>query len=126
LIERGRHGRFSSIANRRTEAQRQFPSICFCVIEPIRSDRSLSAGEVEGSRPGVFGIIAMAVFLAGLYQVAEERRIRAFGSHPVHSGSHRQCTFDLRSLRIDHSYRRVRHQLHGFCNGGDSLDGALL
>jgi len=34
------------------------------------------AGEVEGPRPGFFGIIAMAVFLAGLYQVAEERRIR--------------------------------------------------
>jgi len=33
-------------------------------------------GEEEGPRPGVFGIVAMAVFLAGLYQVAEERRIR--------------------------------------------------
>jgi len=71
-------------------------------------------------------VFLAGLYLAGLYQVAEERRIRAFGSHPVHSGSHRQCTFDLRSLRIDHSYRRVRHQLHGFCNGGDSLEGALL
>jgi hypothetical protein len=30
----------------------------------------------EGSRPGWFGIFAMAVFLAGLYQVVEKRRIR--------------------------------------------------
>jgi len=34
------------------------------------------AGAGEGRRPGIFGLIAMAVFLAGLYQVAVERRVR--------------------------------------------------
>ena len=36
-------------------------------------------GATEGVRPGTFGIFAMAVFLAGLYQVAEERRVRTLG-----------------------------------------------
>ena len=36
-------------------------------------------GWEEGPRPGPFGLLAIAVFLAGLYQVAEERRIRTLG-----------------------------------------------
>ena len=34
------------------------------------------AGASEGTLPGAFGILAMLVFLAGLYQVAEERHVR--------------------------------------------------
>jgi len=37
------------------------------------------AGAREGPRPGAFGIFAMVLFLAGLYQVAEERPIRMLG-----------------------------------------------
>lgn len=37
------------------------------------------AGSMEDARPGAFGVLAMAVFLAGLYQVAAERHIRLLG-----------------------------------------------
>lgn len=33
-------------------------------------------GASPGRRPGVFGIVAIAVFLAGLYQITEDRRVR--------------------------------------------------
>ena len=36
-------------------------------------------GGTNRFRPGTFGIFAMAVFLAGLYQVTEERRVRHLG-----------------------------------------------
>src|SRR5215469_6093931 len=38
------------------------------------------AGATDGSHPGVFGLIAMAVFLAGLYQVAVERHVRTLAA----------------------------------------------